>query len=210
MLCILDSVEVRPRINNPLPLFICTWVGVIGDSNAPKKDANGLLNSKRVQAREIQLTKNIFPVSEDDFKDWAQMLLCRRVIVPKKDSNGNYTSELQVLETPENAGKTKAYLIYKQIPLAKLGCDFSAIEFINRNGESQRQTYVNVIGWADANDNWDESQTPEEMAMANLNRNLDSGVYTPIFEEAEKPNNTIYSASVSDTQATAVNPLLNL
>lgn len=198
MLCYLDTVEVHPRVNNPLPVLICTWFGTVGDSTAERKNANGMLNVQRVQARTIQLTKNIFPLDENDFKEWANVLLCRRYIIPKKDTNDNYTDELQEFETPDNAGKTKAYLIYKQIPLAKLGTDFQAIEFINRNGETQKQSYVNVIGWANESDEWAESQTPEEMALINLNRNIETGAYTPIYDES--PKEVIFAEELKDVK----------
>lgn len=199
MLCYLDTVEVRPRVNNTLPLFVCTWLGVVGDAKAEGRESDGFLNVQRLKARNIQLTKNIFPLDEEDFKYWVNNLLCRRVIIPKKDSSGNFTDELQEVLSPENSQKTKVNLIYKQVPLSAITKDVKAIEYINRQGEQVTQSYINVIGWATKSDEWAEDQTPEEMALTNFNRNLENGTYTPVYSEPSKevknPDTQINSAS---------------
>ena len=198
MLCYLDTVEVRPRVNNPLPLFVCTWLGVVGDANAPQKNANGFLNINRLKARNIQLTKNIFPLDESDFKTWVNTLLCRRVIIPKKDANGAFTDELTEVLSPENTGKTKVNLIYKQVPLAVITKGVKAVQYINKQGEEVTQSYINVIGWADESDNWAEDLSPEEMALTNFNRNIETGTYTPVYEEVKNPDTQINSGSGSN------------
>lgn len=212
MLCYLDTVEVRPRVNNPLPLFVCTWLGVVGDATAQGRESDGFLNINRLKARNIQLTKNIFPLDENDFKYWIQNLICRRVIIPKKDTNGAFTDELQEVVTPENSQKTKVNLIYKQVPLSAIVKDVKAVQYINKAGEEVTQSYINVIGWATKNDEWAEDQTPEEMALTNFNRNVETGAYTPIYSEpaneVKNPDTQINSASASANVSNPLNGLL--
>lgn len=199
MLCYLQSAELRPR-EGKTPFFICKWNGIQGDVNAEKvKEENGLtrINVKAALARTITLTKSIFPVDEQALKDWAKLLKCRKMSIPKKDDNGEYVKddngeyELTEKIVEENANKTIVNLIYKQVPLSKISEDIKRIEFTTVDGRVMRQDFITVIGFADDKDEWAEEQTPEDMALNNLNTNLNNGTYIDITdEEEEKPKET--------------------
>lgn len=196
MLCYLQSAELRPR-EGKTPFFICRWNGVQGDVDAEKvKEENGLtrINVKAALARTITLTKSIFPVDTDALKEWAKLLKCRKMTMPKKDEDGNYLKDdngdyvMNEKIVEENANKTIVNLIYKQVALSKINDEVKRIEFTTADGRIIRQDFITVIGFADENDVWAEEQTPEDMALNNLNTNLGNGTYIDVTdEEDEKP-----------------------
>ena len=196
MLCYLQSAELRPR-DGKTPFFICRWNGLQGDVTAEKvKEENGLtrINVKAALARTITLTKSIFPVDNDALKDWAKMLKCRKMVMPKKDEDGNYLRDdngdyvLMEKIIEENANKTIVNLIYKQVALSKISDAVKKIEYVTSDGRVMRQDFITIIGFADKDDVWAEEQTPEDMALNNLNTNLGNGTYIDVTDdEDEKP-----------------------
>lgn len=203
MLCYLQSAELRPR-DGKLPFFICKWSGVQGDVNAEQvKEENGLfrINIKAATARTISLTKSIFPVDEAALNLWKQNLKCRVMYVPKKDDKGNYIKDdngnyvLNEKIVDENANKTVINLIYKQVPLKSISEDVKKIEFTTSDGRVLRQDYVTVIGFADEHDIWAEEQTPEQMALTNLNTNLSNGTYLDVSDEVDTEEKQLHSKS---------------
>ena len=206
MLCYLQSAELRPR-EGKTPFFICRWNGVQGDANAEKvteKDGIVRINVKAALARTITLTKSIFPVDHEALKEWAKLLKCRKMTMPKKDEDGNYLKDdngdyvMNEKIVEENANKTVVNLIYKQVPLSRISDEVKRIEFITNDGRTMRQDFITVIGFADENDNWAEEQTPEDMALNNLNTNLGNGTYTDVTDEEEdKPTRAVSSEKPS-------------
>lgn len=195
MLCYLQSAELRPR-DGKLPFFICKWQGVIGDTSADKvtDEGNGVVrvNVKAALARNITLTKSIFPADEEALSEWKKLLKCRVMYVPeknengtyKKDDNGNYILNEKVKE--ENKNKCVVNLLYKQVDLASISDEVKRIEFTTSDGRVMKQNFITVIGFADETDVWAEELTPEEMAANNLRTNLANGTYVDITDEEEK------------------------
>lgn len=195
MLCYLQSAELRPR-EGKLPFFICKWQGVIGDTNADKvtEQENGVvrINVKAALARNITLTKSIFPADEEALNDWKKLLKCRVMYVPKKDENGAYEKDengnyiLSEKVKEENKNKCVVNLLYKQVELSSISNEVKRIEFTTSDGRVMKQSFITVIGFADENDNWVEEITPEEMAANNLRTNLANGTYIDITDEKEE------------------------
>ena len=211
MLCYLQSAELRPR-DGKLPFFICKWQGVIGDTSADKvtDEGNGVvrINVKAALARNITLTKSIFPADEEALSEWKKLLKCRVMYVPeknedgtyKKDDNGNYILNEKVKE--ENKNKCMVNLLYKQVDLASISDEVKRIEFTTSDGRLMKQKFITVIGFADERDNWAEEITPEEMAANNLRTNLANGTYIDITdEEEEKEAKPTKTESKKSTQA---------
>lgn len=211
MLCYLQSAELRPR-DGKLPFFICKWQGVIGDTSADKvtDEGNGVvrINVKAALARNITLTKSIFPADEEALSDWKKLLKCRVMYVPeknedgtyKKDDNGNYILNEKVKE--ENKNKCVVNLLYKQVDLTSISDDVKRIEFTTSDGRVIKQKFITVIGFADEKDVWAEEITPEEMAANNLRTNLANGTYIDISdEEEEKEAKPTKAKSKESTQA---------
>ena len=156
MLCYLQSAELRPR-EGKLPFFICKWQGVIGDTSADKvtDEGNGVvrINVKAALARNIILTKSIFPADEEALSDWKKLLKCRVMYVPeknedgtyKKDDNGNYILNERVKE--ENKNKCVVNLLYKQVDLASISDEVKRIEFTTSDGRVMKQSFITVIGF---------------------------------------------------------------
>lgn len=202
MLCYLDSVEVRPR-EGKLPFFVCTWNGISGDNNAAQiveRNGKRFVNLQAAKERNVILTKSIFPASEEKLAMWAQNLICRRVVIPKKDSNGKFTDELDEVINEENAQKTWLNLVYIQVPLTAISDDIKLIEFTDKSGNVHRQSYITVIGFADELDKWSEDLTPEEMAKNNLTANLNNGTYLDVSDLAKPEVTSINSVSASQAQ----------
>ena len=211
MLCYLQSAELRPR-DGKLPFFICKWQGVIGDTSADKvtDEGNGVvrINVKAALARNITLTKSIFPADEEALSDWKKLLKCRVMYVPeknedgtyKKDDNGNYILNEKVKE--ENKNKCVVNLLYKQVDLASISDEVKRIEYTTSDGRIMKQSFITVIGFADEKDVWAEEITPEEMAANNLRANLANGTYIDISdEEEEKEAKPTKAESKKSTQA---------
>ena len=195
MLCYLQSAELRPR-EGKLPFFICKWQGVIGDTNADKvtEQTDGVvrINVKAALARNITLTKSIFPADEEALNDWKKLLKCRVMYVPKKDENGAYEKDehgnyvLSEKVKEENKNKCVVNLLYKQVELSSISDEVKKIEFTTSDGRVMKQNFITVIGFADENDAWAEEITPEEMAANNLRTNLANGTYIDITDEEEE------------------------
>lgn len=210
MLCYLQSAELRPR-DGKLPFFICKWQGVIGDTNADKvtEQADGVvrINVKAALARNITLTKSIFPADEEALNDWKKLLKCRVMYVPKKDENGAYEKDengnyvLSEKVKEENKNKCVVNLLYKQVELSSINDEVKKIEFTTSDGRVMKQSFITVIGFADENDNWAEEITLEEMAANNLRTNLANGTYTDITDEEEKEAKPTKAESKKSTQA---------
>lgn len=197
MLCYLQSAELRPR-DGKLPFFICRWQGVLGDTSADKvsDEGNGVvrINVKAALARNITLTKSIFPADEEALNDWKKLLKCRVMYIPEKDDNGNYVKDdngnyiLKERIKEENKNKCVVNLLYKQVDLSAISDEVKRIEFTTSDGRVMKQNFITVIGFADENDVWAEEITPEEMATNNLRTNLANGTYLDISDEEEKPS----------------------
>lgn len=210
MLCYLQSAELRPR-DGKLPFFICKWQGVIGDTNADKvtEQADGVvrINVKAALARNITLTKSIFPADEEALNDWKKLLKCRVMYVPKKDENGAYEKDengnyiLSEKVKEENKNKCVVNLLYKQVELSSISDEVKKIEFTTSDGRVMKQTFITVIGFADEKDVWAEEITPEEMAANNLRTNLANGTYIDITDEEEKEAKPTKAESKKSTQA---------
>ena len=209
MLCYLQSAELRPR-DGKLPFFICKWQGVVGDTSADKvtDEGNGVvrINVKAALARNITLTKSIFPADEEALSEWKKLLKCRVMYVPeknedgtyKKNDNGNYILNEKVKE--ENKNKCVVNLLYKQVDLASISDEVKRIEFTTSDGRVMKQSFITVIGFADETDNWAEEITPEEMAANNLRTNLANGTYIDITDEEEETAKPAKTESKKSTQ----------
>lgn len=185
MKCYCSEIEVRPR-EGKTPFLICKWIGIDGDANASKFITDPKTGKKRVnlaaaKARQITLNKSIFPLTKEDLLDWVKGLDCQVLTKPDKETGEpirkEYERSLQEC--------TELNLVYKQVPLAELNCEFKAISYYTAAGILKTQNFVTVIGFADESDEWAETLTPVEMAQNNLNTNLANGTYFEA-EEAEK------------------------
>lgn len=170
-----------------MPFLICKWVGIDGDANASKFITDPKTGKKRVnlaaaKARQITLNKSIFPLSKEDLKDWVSGLDCQAISKPDKETGEIVRKEYDRALTD----CTVMNLVYKQIPLSELACEFKSISYYTVAGVLKTQNFVTVIGFADDEDNWAETLTPVEMAQNNLNTNLANGTY---FEAEESKEN---------------------
>lgn len=184
MLCYLSELELRPR-EGKTPFLICKWIGIDGDANASKfvvdpKTGKTRINLAAAKARQITLNKSIFPVSVEDTKDWIKGM--KYQVFRKPDKETGELVEKKFDNTLEQC--TCLNLLYKAVPLSKIS-ELKAISYYTAAGVLKTQNFVTVIGFADENDVWAESQTPEEMALSNLNTNLANGTYWEAEEEAE-------------------------
>lgn len=188
MLCYLYSKELRKRVGKP-DFFVCKWVGVIGDVNADKAETikeNGktrkVLSIKAVKARQINLTKCIFPASDNEVKEWD------KVLQPLKQINFDTTTgaieEVDVNSNPDEC--VWLNLCYKQIQLSEISDSVKKIEYTKSNGEIAKQDYITVIGFADDNGDWAEDLTAVETARNNLVNGLSNGTYIDVTEESEE------------------------
>lgn len=189
MLCYLSEIEIRPR-DGKTPFLICKWIGIDGDAQASKfitdpKTGKKRINLAAAKARQITLNKSIFPLTKEDMAEWVKGMEYQVLRKPNSDGEIEEKKFDTILQDC-----TQINLVYKQIPLSDLNCEYKAISYYTASGVLKTQNYVTVIGFADEDDNWAESQTPIEMAQNNLNTNLANGTY---FEaeaeevEVEKP-----------------------
>lgn len=186
MRCYLLEVEVRPR-DGKVPFLICKWVGIDGDASASKFITDPKTGKKRVnlaaaKARQITLNKSIFPLTKEDLIDWIKGLDCQVLVKPDKETGELIRKEYE--RTLQEC--TELNLVYKQVPLAELNCEFKSISYYTAAGVLKTQNFVTVIGFADESDNWAETLSPTEMAQNNLNTNLANGTYFEADETAEK------------------------
>lgn len=188
MKCYLYSKERRQRDGKP-DFFVCKWVGIIGDANAEKSiehEGVAMLNIAAVQARQINLTKSIFPVTDEEVPLWNKTLKSQITVTRNEDG----TAELKVNKDKEgNPREPKdcvwTNLLYIQVPLAEISDKVRKIRFENSQGKVITQSFITVIGIADVNDKWAETQTADEMAKANLATNLANGVYLDVTDEED-------------------------
>ncbi len=189
MLCFLSSKLRKSREGKP-DYFVCQWVGVIGDTNAKKviRDENGRMkvNLLAAKARNVTLTKCIFPATDDAVDEWNTVLDPMVELVVDKDTG-------EIIEKKRNSKLedcTALDLCYKQVPLKDISDTVERIQFYSNSGKLVKQNFITVIGLADENGEWAEDLTVEETAINNLNNNLSSGVYTDITNEdtEEKPS----------------------
>lgn len=210
MLCTLQRVEIRPRVGK-LPFYICTWNGVLGDPNAPLfiKGADGSMkvNTAAAKARNITLTKSIFPVDDTTLAGWWDLFKGAPVVViPKKGADGSYMvddSGTYVTEETVNSNPTKITLnlVYVQVPLNDIVDDCKAIRYTDSKGIEHTQTYITVIGFADDNNVWCEDSTPRETALRNYLTNVASGVYECLDDEEASTTSTTTSNNPTPTTA---------
>lgn len=197
MLCYLDSIEERPR-EGKVSFFICTWKGQSGDADAQKivdRDGRRTINLVAAKAREITITKSIFPTDEEQFKAWGKELICRRVLLVDKA-----TGELKEYINEANVKKTYINLLYVNVPLASIHPTCRLIEYYDKSGNLHKSNTVTVVGFADENDIWAEDLSPEDMAKNNLLTNLNNGTYTDVTEE------TTEEVKTSNTSINSGNP----
>lgn len=184
MLCFLSSKLRKSRDGKP-DYFVCNWTGISGDVNAKKvvKDEQGRmkLNLTAVKARTINLTKCIFPVSDEEVKAWDDAL--DPLIEITVDEETGEINEKRRNSKLEDC--TALDLCYVQVPLSSISETVKRIQFMSNSGKLIKQNFITVIGLADEKGNWAEDLTAEETALNNLNNNLNSGVYTDITEEEE-------------------------
>lgn len=184
MLCYLTEIELRPR-EGKTPMLLCKWVGVDGDAKAEKfitdpKTGKKRVNLNAVKARQIVLNKNIFPLTKEDAAEWVKGADYQ--IFRKPDADGVLGEKKFDVKLDDC---TCMNLLYKQVPLSELDCEYKAISYYTNANVLKTQTYVTVIGFADENDVWAESLTPQEMAQNNLNTNLANGTYFEAVDEED-------------------------
>lgn len=184
MLCYLQSKLRKQRDGKP-DFFVCTWVGIQGDKDAKKttKDDKGrkVINVKAAKARNITLTKCIFPVDEDSVDEWNENLIPMKLLTIDEDTEE--IKEKKIKDSPDDC--TWLPLCYKQVPLKDISDVVKRIQFTSNAGKIIKQNFITVIGFADNDGNWDEDLTAEETALNNLNNNLSNGVYVDITDEEE-------------------------
>lgn len=186
MLCYLQTKMRKPREGKP-DFFVCTWLGVQGDKDAKKtvkdpKTGRLKINITAAKARNITLTKCIFPVDDDDVKEWDEVLEPMTELI--LDSETGEIAEKQRNKKLDDC--LSLDLCYKQIPLKDINDEIKRIQFYSNAGKLIKQNFITVIGLADEDGNWAEDLTAEETALNNLNNNLSSGVYIDITNEEEK------------------------
>lgn len=176
MLCYLSEIEIRPR-DGKTPFLICKWIGIDGDAQASKfitdpKTGKKRINLAAAKARQITLNKSIFPLTKEDMLEWIKGMEYQ--VLRKPDADGNIEEKKfdTILQDC-----TQINLVYKQVPLSELDCEYKAISYYTTAGVLKTQNFITVIGFADEDDNWAESQSPIEMAQSNLNTNLTNGTY---------------------------------
>lgn len=186
MLCYLQSKMRKERDGKP-DFFVCTWVGVLGDTNAEKvikdpKTGRLKINIEAAKARTITLTKCIFPVSDEEVTAWDKVLEPMTELLIDKET-GEITEKTRNTKIEDCLNLD---LCYKQIPLKDINNEVKRIQFYSNSGKLIKQNFITVIGFADESGNWAESLTAEETALNNLNNNLSSGVYVDITNEEEE------------------------
>lgn len=186
MLCYLQTKMRKPREGKP-DFFVCTWLGVQGDKDAKKtirdpKTGRLKINIAAAKARNITLTKCIFPVDDNDVKEWDEVLEPMTELI--LDSETGEITEKQRNKRLDDC--LSLDLCYKQIPLKDINDEVKRIQFYSNSGKLIKQNFITVIGLADENGDWAEDLTAEETALNNLNNNLSSGVYIDITNEEEE------------------------
>lgn len=207
MLCYLQSVRIIERQTNKNlpPLLSCTWVGQSGETGTEKtvkKNGVKLLNFKAALARTTQLTKGIFPTSDEELKQWLQQLTPlewqtgnRLSFLDEDNEESGYYGKMlkerfgeikgicNVAENLSDEELTRAYLLYEQIPIKDLDKEHEFVYYIDSKGNEAKLNAVTAIGYADVNDDGNEvwatdgQESPFDMAKRNYNNNVAAGAY---------------------------------
>lgn len=186
MLCYLQTKMRKQREGKP-DFFVCTWLGVQGDKDAKKtlkdpKTGRLKINITAAKARNITLTKCIFPIDDADVKEWDEVLEPMTELI--LDSETGEITEKQRNKKLDDC--LSLDLCYKQVLLKDINDEVKRIQFYSNAGKLIKQNFITVIGLADEDGNWAEDLTAEETALNNLNNNLSSGVYVDITNEEEE------------------------
>lgn len=207
MLCYLQSVRIIERQSNKSlpPLLSCTWVGQSGETGTEKtvkKDGKKLLNFKAALARTTQLTKGIFPTSDDELKQWLQQLTpldwqtgnrmsffdgeneeANEYKKMLKERLGETNGICNVAENLSDGELTQAYLLYEQIPVKDIDKEHEFVYYTDTKGNEAKLSTITAIGYAELDDNdnevWatDGQESPFDMAKRNYNNNVAAGAY---------------------------------
>lgn len=207
MLCYLQSVRIIERQSNKSlpPLLSCTWVGQSGETGTEKtvkKNGVKLLNFKAALARTTQLTKGIFPTSDDELKQWLEQLqpldwqTANRMSFfdEENEETEDYKKMLierfgksdkicRVAENLSDEELTKAYLLYEQIPVKDIDKEHEFVYYTDTRGNEAKLNAITAIGYADIDDNGNEvwatdgQESPLDLAKRNYNNNVAAGAY---------------------------------
>lgn len=187
--CKVTGFEKREAANGGMPYYVLRARGSEGDENASVVDEDGFINPLAVQSRVFNFTKSLFPSTEAQCGQLESLyqvdeegkvigntkirLMMYQYPTPKPFNIVNKTGEFYATETEVETEKTADRQMTVNGKLIQKGAKYTTTEVVST---PKVFTQVTLILYCDKAGNSAEGN-PEEIAVRNWKKGLESGAY---------------------------------